>query len=103
MYGSSCQITGQNLTVWLKSSWKRRSWTVMKSMPLSVKAAEPSRPPDLSFLSNTGRLWTMGVLNITPNSFYAESRVPQAESALRTAEKMITEGADVLDLGGEST
>jgi dihydropteroate synthase len=75
----------------------------MKSMPLSVKAAEPSRPPDLSFLSNTGRTWIMGVLNITPDSFYAGSRTPQVEPALHTATRMIEEGADALDVGGQST
>jgi dihydropteroate synthase len=76
---------------------------VMKSMPLSVTAAEPSRPPNLSFLSNTGAIWTMGVLNTTPDSFYAGSRTPQVESALHLASQMIEEGADVLDVGGEST
>jgi len=51
----------------------------MKSMPLSVKAAEPSQPPDLSFLSNTGWTWIMGVLNVTPDSFYAGSRAASAD------------------------
>ncbi len=45
----------------------------------------------------------MGVLNITPDSFYAGSRTPQVESALQAAQYMIDEGADALDLGGEST
>ena len=76
---------------------------MMKSMPLSVKAAEPSQPPDLSFLSNTGVIWTMGVLNTTPDSFYAGSRTPQIESALHISSQMINQGADVIDVGGEST
>src|SRR5438477_247713 len=45
----------------------------------------------------------MGVLNATPDSFYAGSRTSQVETALRVAEKMIHEGADLLDIGGEST
>ena len=74
-----------------------------KWMPLSVMAAEPSRPPSPSFLSHTGRTWIMGVLNVTPDSFYAGSRASSASHAVRTAEKMIAEGADVLDIGGQST
>ncbi len=45
----------------------------------------------------------MGILNITPDSFYSESRVPQLEEAYRKAERMLSEGASVLDLGGHST
>lgn len=45
----------------------------------------------------------MGILNITPDSFYSESRVPQLEDAYRKAERMLLEGASILDLGGHST
>jgi len=45
----------------------------------------------------------MGVLNATPDSFYAGSRVPQSEEAVARAEAMVKEGADILDIGGEST
>lgn len=45
----------------------------------------------------------MGILNITPDSFYKKSRVPSVNDALKRADKMIQEGADILDLGGEST
>lgn len=45
----------------------------------------------------------MGILNITPDSFYSESRVPQLEEAYRKAERMLSEGASMLDLGGHST
>ena len=74
-----------------------------KSMPLSVKAAEPSRPPEASFLFDTRRTWIMGVLNITPDSFYAGSRAAHREAALHLAEAMIEQGVDVIDVGGEST
>ena len=73
-----------------------------KSIPLSVKAAEQSPAPDLSFLFSS-RTWIMGVLNATPDSFYAASRIPAAEAALRLADDMVQEGADILDIGGEST
>lgn len=45
----------------------------------------------------------MGILNITPDSFYSESRVPQLDEAYRKAERMLSEGASMLDLGGHST
>lgn len=45
----------------------------------------------------------MGVLNATPDSFYAGSRANTLEQGLEKAERLIREGADVLDIGGEST
>ncbi|UTW46657.1 dihydropteroate synthase [bacterium SCSIO 12696] len=50
----------------------------------------------------------MGILNITPDSFsdggqlYSEQAV-NLDRVLRTAEKMLEDGADILDIGGEST
>jgi dihydropteroate synthase len=45
----------------------------------------------------------MGILNLTPDSFSDGGKYPCVKSAVAAAEKMITEGADILDLGGEST
>jgi dihydropteroate synthase len=45
----------------------------------------------------------MGILNVTPDSFSDGGRFRDLDVALRQAEKMIAEGADILDLGGEST
>lgn len=45
----------------------------------------------------------MGIINITPDSFYAGSRQTQTDAILRQAEKMLTEGADILDIGGQSS
>lgn len=46
----------------------------------------------------------MGILNLTPDSFFEGSRVRLEEKMiLNTAEKMISEGADFLDIGGYST
>ena len=45
----------------------------------------------------------MGVLNLTPDSFYAGSRIADKESALVRAGQLLEEGADIIDLGGEST
>ena len=45
----------------------------------------------------------MGVLNVTPDSFYDGGRYATFEKALRHAERMVEEGADYVDVGGEST
>jgi dihydropteroate synthase len=45
----------------------------------------------------------MGIINITPDSFFAGSRVHSAQDACAKAKKMIEEGVDILDLGAQST
>lgn len=45
----------------------------------------------------------MGILNITPDSFYKGSRYNTDEEILRAATKMLEEGADILDVGGYSS
>ncbi len=45
----------------------------------------------------------MAVLNVTPDSFSDGGRYRHLDAALRHAETLITEGADILDIGGEST
>jgi dihydropteroate synthase len=45
----------------------------------------------------------MGILNITPDSFYAGSRTPTLPESLERAALMIEQGASILDIGGQST
>lgn len=45
----------------------------------------------------------MGILNTTPDSFYAGSRVVSKDTLLAQAEQMLTEGATILDIGGASS
>ena len=49
------------------------------------------------------RTLVMGVLNVTPNSFSDGGQFYSSESAVEHALQMIAEGADILDIGGEST
>lgn len=44
----------------------------------------------------------MGIMNLTPDSFFAGSRYGESE-VLRQAERLINEGAAILDIGGQST
>lgn len=45
----------------------------------------------------------MGIINLTPDSFYANSRKPTIDSALAQARQMLADGADMLDLGAYSS
>jgi dihydropteroate synthase len=45
----------------------------------------------------------MGIINATPDSFYAGSRFTGTDDIVSQAEKMIKEGADILDIGGQSS
>jgi len=45
----------------------------------------------------------MGVINVTPDSFYADSRVRSVADVLSVANRMIADGADILDVGACST
>ncbi|MEM1328649.1 MAG: dihydropteroate synthase [Bacteroidota bacterium] len=45
----------------------------------------------------------MGILNVTPDSFYDGGRLGNIEAVLRQAEQMLAEGASILDLGGMSS
>jgi len=45
----------------------------------------------------------MGIINLTPDSFYADSRKQDTASALQQAEKMLTDGATFLDIGAYSS
>jgi dihydropteroate synthase len=49
------------------------------------------------------KTYIMGILNVTPDSFSDGGNFNNLESALRQTEKMINEGADIIDVGGEST
>ena len=45
----------------------------------------------------------MGVVNLTPDSFYKKSQKQESSSIFKTCTKMISDGASIIDFGGEST
>jgi len=45
----------------------------------------------------------MGIINTTPDSFYSDSRAAAIDSALQQADTMLSEGATIVDIGGQST
>lgn len=54
-------------------------------------------------LAHFNRPWVMGILNLTPDSFYDGGKYVDINKALTRADQMIAEGADILDIGAYSS
>lgn len=50
-----------------------------------------------------GHVYIMGILNVTPDSFSDGGRFREKDAALKHVESMVKQGADIIDVGGEST
>lgn len=78
-------------------------------MPDQQLSSEYRQKPSLFTALSDGRIikyekmLVMGILNATPDSFYAASRTAALKSGMDRAESMLAAGADILDIGGEST
>jgi len=74
---------------------------------LEYKGLRPFRAPTWRLgsrpLPERIRPLVMGIVNLTPDSFYPDSRLPDPETAVTTALRMVENGADILDLGAESS
>ena len=66
-------------------------------------AAGPAGHFDLPALLSRPFPAVMGVLNVTPDSFSDGGRFLAPETALAQARRMVAEGADIIDIGAEST
>ena len=53
--------------------------------------------------NTSDNVYIMGILNVTPDSFSDGGKYDSLDKALFRAEEMIKEGADIIDIGGEST
>jgi dihydropteroate synthase len=69
----------------------------------SVPAATPADHPVLRALLSRPRPAVMGILNVTPDSFSDGGQFIAPDRALTQARRMIAEGADIIDIGAEST
>jgi dihydropteroate synthase len=69
---------------------------VTTMMQKQIKAGEYT-------LSLEKRTLVMGILNVTPDSFSDGGKYQRLDQALIHAEKLVNDGADILDIGGEST
>lgn len=75
---------------------------------MSEQETAPSAPAGgehgpLSALFALGRPLVMGILNVTPDSFSDGGRFLDPAAAVAHAERMVAEGADIIDVGAEST
>ncbi len=74
----------------------------------ALLSAYDKAPPPLVFaegpaMTLADRVRLMGILNLTPDSFSDAMQYAKPDEALKRADQMIAEGADIVDLGGEST
>jgi len=71
---------------------------------LSLRTSDPNAADHpLSRLLRLGRPAIMGILNVTPDSFSDGGRFLDPIVAIKHAAGMVAEGADLIDVGGEST
>ncbi len=82
----------------------------MKNVQVASKTDAEGSTPKANFTLNVGgKLLTldtpkvMGILNVTPNSFYDGGKFNSINAALRQCEKMLTDGATFIDVGANST
>ena len=67
---------------------------------------QPFKPYSLNLngrLVTIDRPWVMGIINITPDSFYSGSRVNDEQSLIQRVRQMVADGADIIDVGACST
>ncbi|MDI3328275.1 MAG: dihydropteroate synthase [Alicyclobacillaceae bacterium] len=74
---------------------------VGEAVDRALRSPAPLRIGDRIFRWN--RTLVMGILNVTPDSFSDGGRYNDVERALARAREMVDQGADLLDIGGEST
>jgi dihydropteroate synthase len=87
-----------------------RPWTVPAPLAEAAVAVGLALPADAAPAWRTargtislGRPVLMGILNVTPDSFSDGGRFAAADAALAHADRLLEEGAVVVDIGGEST
>jgi dihydropteroate synthase len=80
---------------------KATGMIAISSKPVTVAA--PAGHPVLRALLSQPRPAVMGILNVTPDSFSDGGQFIAPERALAQARRMIAEGADIIDIGAEST
>ncbi len=75
---------------------------VESALKLSQKTPEPIKIGGKKFVFGK-RTYIMGILNVTPDSFSDGGKFVKVDDAVSHALKMEREGADIIDIGGEST
>src|SRR3979490_623554 len=76
---------------------------MIAAQPRPPAATGPAGHPVLPALLARPYPAVMGVLNVTPDSFSDGGQFAPPERALAQARRMVAEGADIIDIGAEST
>uniref|UniRef100_A0A7C3N863 Dihydropteroate synthase n=1 Tax=candidate division WOR-3 bacterium TaxID=2052148 RepID=A0A7C3N863_UNCW3 len=89
----------------MKEKLKGQPFLLEKSMDYIVDTIDfkDSFYVDGTDLLEKKKFLIMGILNVTPDSFYDGGKFNDVESALKRVEQMVEEGADIIDVGGQST
>ena len=74
-----------------------------RTLETAAKTAQKPAPDALSALLSLGRPLVMGILNVTPDSFSDGGAFLDPAKAIAHAADMVRQGADILDIGAEST
>jgi dihydropteroate synthase len=75
----------------------------LSNMDLKVELKEKTIQCGPYTLDYGDKTLIMGILNVTPDSFSDGGRFNQLEAAVEHAKEMVEQGADIIDIGGEST
>lgn len=80
----------------------------LSSIALEIKEYFSKEKPKLMVspwnrVLNFDKTLIMGIINVTPDSFYAGSRKLREEDIIETAKSMVENGVDIIDIGGQST
>lgn len=86
--GCETTVSGREVHVGGESSGETRGWRRASGVEDLLPAARPA---------------VMGILNVTPDSFFDGGRYFAREAAVRRGIELAREGADLIDVGGEST
>ena len=74
-----------------------------EAVPKPWRAILTARPPAYADLVDPGRPLVMGIVNVTPDSFSGDGLAADQSRAIAQGQAMRAAGADILDVGGEST
>ncbi len=99
LFGSNSQIT--KLTQKLKKQPFR-----LKNLAQEFENVQNNKIKPLlinGYTFDTSKSYIMGILNVTPDSFSDGGKYNNVNSALEHTKKLISDGADIIDIGGEST
>ena len=77
----------------------------LKKQPFGLPKISENIEHILNNFEKNGKSKTriMGILNVSPDSFYDGGRYDSIEKAVARAKQMVSEGADIIDIGGESS